>query len=286
MSPALLMIIASLLFATMDLHGQHRSEDLVADQRVVRRCTGDHGRFEIGAAGLGQDLLSADPQLGPFGKPRWRCPSTRCRRRSSTSGPILVSGSRRVGREPLRRGVHDALHHLLGDFGVHHQPGACGTHLTGVEEDRPGGRIGGRVQVGGVGKDDVRRLAAEFEIDPLEVAVCRVAQEVATDLGGSGEGQHVDIRVLSEMAADHGAVSAEHIEHTRRQTCHALPIRRPAAWTVVTARRSSAPPCSRRPAPARTSIRQRQREVPRHDRGDHTGRLPGDQRKLAFGRCA
>ena len=89
-------------------------------------------------------------------------------------------------------------------------------HLTGVEEDRPGCRICCRIQVGRIGQDDVRRLAAEFEVDPLEIAVCRIAHEVATHVGGSGEGEHIDSRVLSQMPTDHQAIPAEHIEHARR----------------------------------------------------------------------
>src|SRR5690606_24120607 len=63
----------------------------------------------------------------------------------------------------------DALDQLLEDVLVGVEPRAGGADLAAVEEDAVGGGGNGALEVG-VGEDDDRRLAAELQRHPLEVA--------------------------------------------------------------------------------------------------------------------
>jgi hypothetical protein len=51
----------------------------------------------------------------------------------------------------------------------------------------------------GIGEDEGRRLAAEFEADALEVALRRI-DDRAAGLGRAGEGDLIDIHVAASAA--------------------------------------------------------------------------------------
>jgi hypothetical protein len=74
------------------------------------------------------------------------------------------------------------------------------SHLTARLEESEGSPASGLLEVGRL-KDDVRRLSAEFERDNFEVRKGSGRSDVATDSGGSGEGDFVDVGVLGEGLA-------------------------------------------------------------------------------------
>ena len=109
----------------------------------------------------------------------------------------------RVADDPLALDVGDEpVEDLVAARLVDDQPRPGRAVLAHVPEDRVG-RVGDEVvEVADVGHDDLRRLAAELEHDPLEVRLGGVVQEVATDLGRAGERDRIDVRVPADGLAD------------------------------------------------------------------------------------
>jgi hypothetical protein len=107
---------------------------------------------------------------------------------------------------------------------------------------------------------------------------------VPTDIGRSGERQHVNIWMLAESATDRRAVAAEHVEHPGRKTGLnselGHPLHRQRRLLGGLQDHGAAGGQCRRELPAAEG----QREVPGHHRGDHTGRLAGHQGQFALGR--
>ena len=66
------------------------------------------------------------------------------------------------------------------DRSLNQNAGARDTDLSAVAEDASGGNGGGLLEVGEVAKDHVGRLAAEFEVDALEVRAGGVFQQPPT----------------------------------------------------------------------------------------------------------
>ena len=92
-----------------------------------------------------------------------------------------------------------ALDDLVVDGLVREQARARRAALALVVEDRVGGAGDREIEIG-IGEDDRRRLAAEFERDALEVAGRRLDDQLA-DLGRAGEGDLVDIGMIGERRA-------------------------------------------------------------------------------------
>ena len=84
--------------------------------------------------------------------------------------------------------------------------------LTHVPEDRDRHVGGDRCEVGDVGEDDLRALAAELEEDALEVALGRVMEESPPDLGGARERDAIDVRVAADRLADGAARAGDDVE--------------------------------------------------------------------------
>jgi len=84
-----------------------------------------------------------------------------------------------------------------------------------VEEDRCRGTGNGERQVG-IGQDDVRRLAAELQRDPLEV-VGRCPHNDLADLGEPGEGDLVDVGMPGERRAGRLAEPGDDVDDAVRQ---------------------------------------------------------------------
>jgi len=57
---------------------------------------------------------------------------------------------------------------------------------------------GGRIEVGAVGKHELRRFSSELETDALQIALSRILHQQATDRAGAGECDHVDVHVQGE----------------------------------------------------------------------------------------
>ena len=86
--------------------------------------------------------------------------------------------------------------------------------LAGVAEHGRRGRGRRRLQVG-VGKDQVGRLAAQLQGDPLD-RPGRPGHDALPDLGRAGEGDLGHVRVLDQPPADHPARPGEHVDHPWR----------------------------------------------------------------------
>ena len=109
---------------------------------------------------------------------------------------FLSSGSptRSVAIRRLSR-----VEQLLGDRLLDQQPRAGAADVALVEEDAVDDALD-RLVDRGVVEDDVGRLAAELQGDPLAGAGHRPGDRPA-DLGRAGERHLVDVRVLDQRAA-------------------------------------------------------------------------------------
>ena len=99
--------------------------------------------------------------------------------------------------------------------GVSHDHATGGRALlAGVAHGGVRDRGGGTVQVG-VGQDDGRVLAAHLGLYPA-ATFGRTASDLAADLGGAGEGDGRDARMVDQRAC--GCSAAEHdLKHIRRE---------------------------------------------------------------------
>ena len=88
--------------------------------------------------------------------------------------------------------------------------------LAAVDE-AAGDRAAGRRLEVRVGVDDERRLAAELEVDPLEVARGELL-DLAARLRVAGERDDVDVHVAGDGRADLVAGSGHDVEDAGRQT--------------------------------------------------------------------
>ena len=91
------------------------------------------------------------------------------------------------------------------------EPRARAAALPVIEEDGAGRAGNGGVEVGVV-EDDVRRFAAEFERNFLQIAGGRLQDQLA-DFGRAGERDFVDIRMRRERGAGRFAVARNDIHH-------------------------------------------------------------------------
>ena len=141
------------------------SREIRSSSSVVLNSVGDD---EVAAA-VGERGVAAGEQLGTLLAPGLDV---------ADHAFVLLGGHERAELglrvEPgpelggLRRRGEPA-HHLVEALGGHEQARAGVAGLAGVEVDRLEGALDRRIDVG-VGKDHVRRLAAELERHPLERA--------------------------------------------------------------------------------------------------------------------
>ena len=107
---------------------------------------------------------------------------------------------------------------LLDDFGkdglLNEEPTSCATDMALVEPDALDDSFD-RLIDGRVGEDDVRTLPAEFEGESFSGA-CGRCGDPLPDVGRTGEGDLVDVRVLNQQAAGI-ARSGHDVDHTRRE---------------------------------------------------------------------
>ena len=82
-------------------------------------------------------------------------------------------------------------------------------HWPVLKSDAKGHPIGGILEIG-IGKDDLRVLAAQFEAKFLEVRARRLKAGAAHG-GGAGEGQHVDVHMFRQCLADGAARAGHHV---------------------------------------------------------------------------
>ncbi len=129
---------------------------------------------------------------------------------------LLGVGIERVA-EPSRVGLgSQPLDELAVNPLLNKQPAAGGAALAAVEIDGVERARDSRVEVG-VGEDDVRAFAAEFEGRAFE----RLSGLALDDLGGvdvAGEGDLVDVRVPDECRAGGFTKAVEQVDHARRES--------------------------------------------------------------------
>jgi len=168
------------------------------------------------------------------------------------------------------------LHDLVVQALVNEQARACRAHLALVEEDRPGRGIRGSLDIG-VREDDVRALTAELEPHALEIRLRRGLHDRASDIGGTSEGQDVDITVSGERRTCIDAEPVHDVEYAWRNTG----LKRELGQEQGGERRllsrlqdNGAPGSQRRPELPGSHD---QREVPGDDRTDDPRGLAGDE---------
>src|SRR6185369_5809892 len=121
----------------------------------------------------------------------------------------------RVADHDLRSAVDQAVDEFVVDLAGDEDPAAGSAHLPLVGEDPDRDAIGGGVEVG-VGEDDLRALAAEFESDGTE-AVGRRRRHDAPGLGAASERNLVDSRVLDKQVAGGDTATGKDAEGAGRQ---------------------------------------------------------------------
>ena len=88
-------------------------------------------------------------------------------------------------------------------------------HWPWLKKMAHGGAGNGGLEIGVV-ENDVRRFAAEFERNFLQVARGGVQDQLA-DFGGTGEGDLVDVRMRGERSAGRFAVAGDDVDDAVRE---------------------------------------------------------------------
>ena len=115
------------------------------------------------------------------------------------SGPMSVLGSRPGPIFRLR--ANSATPEVNSSkIAVLDQQSGAGRARLAVVEQEPAGDARYRGFEVGVGEDHLRALAAEFQRDLLQVAG-RGGDDLLADLGGTGEGDLVDVGVRGQRGA-------------------------------------------------------------------------------------
>ena len=65
----------------------------------------------------------------------------------------------------------------------------------------------------GVGEDDVRALAAQFQRDALQIRLSGGLHDQMTNFGGTGEGHLIDVHVVRDGGAGRLAKARQNIHH-------------------------------------------------------------------------
>ena len=195
-------------------HGEDRAEDLLAGDPHL----GGHAVEDRRAAGTRRRCRSRTgcPPVttrapSPRARSTWRITSSRCagvderpqqRRRVERVRGLQALGE---GDEPLEERVLDPP---LDD-----DAGARVAGLPGVVEDPPAHGAHRGVEVRHVREDELRALAAELQLDRLEVRVRARVEEPAARLDRACERELVHARMARERLADDGAAPGQDAEH-------------------------------------------------------------------------
>jgi len=195
----------------------------------------------------------------------------------STHGGCRVQ---RVARLPAFEGFDHQWQEFVLDRALDQQARTCGTDFALVEGNGAGSRLGSRLQVRCVGKDDVRALAAGFEPDTLHVGFARVDHQLLGDLGRTGEHQRIDVHVQGQSLADGMAIAWQHVEYTCRDTGFNSQCGDTDGGQWGFFGRLKDYRVTGRQSRAQFPAGHHQREVPRHDGSDNAHRLTGHQAQL------
>jgi hypothetical protein len=124
----------------------------------------------------------------------------------------------------------------------------------------------------GIGEDDVGRLAAELEGDPLEL-VGGLAHDALTDRGGAGEADLAHVGVGDEPLPDDRALTGQHGEHALGDAGVQRELTEPDRRQGGELGRFEHDGVAGRERRGQAPARDRHREVPRHDDRDDPERL-------------
>ncbi len=197
-------------------HREHRAKDfLLGDlHRIVDAI--EDGRLDVQPAGVLQRTLAADQHL---------------RTRFTAGVDIAEHGVellgvyqradvgrrvQRVARLPALECLHHHGQEALLHRPLYQQPRAGGADLALIEGDGTRRRLGSGLQVGRIGEDDVRTLAARLQPDALHVRFTGVDHQLLGYPRGAGEDQRVDVHVQRQRLADGVAVARQDVEHAGR----------------------------------------------------------------------
>ena len=129
---------------------------------------------------------------------------------------LVRAGIERIADSSLSRARCALLHELVIYlfFDEHARAGAA--TLAMVKEQPHVRALDGLIHVG-VGKDDVRALAAQFQRDALQIGFSRRLLDEMPHFGGTGEGNFVDVHVARDSGAGGGAKAGKNIHHACRE---------------------------------------------------------------------
>ena len=169
------------------------------------------------------------------------------------------------------RSLGELLHHLVFHRPLHEQAGPRRAHLALTVEDAVLRAADGALQIG-IGEDDVRTLAAEFQRYPLH-CFGSVAHDLLADFRRAGKGDLVHSRVLDQRCARRRAATRQHVERTGRESRleHDLSHRQRREWCL--ARRLQNHRATGGQGRGEFPRGEVEGEIPGNDRADHPDRL-------------
>ena len=150
--------------------GEDRAEDLLARDPHRRRDAGEDRGLDESPV-VGGESVAAEEQVGALGLARRPTSSMILSNCSSLAiAPTLVVGIEWIADGDRPRALDDPLDELVGDGALDEQPAAAVAALAHVEVDAIDDGVERGVQVG-VGEHELGVLAAELELDLLQVAL-------------------------------------------------------------------------------------------------------------------
>ena len=149
-------------------------------------------------------------------------------------------------------GLHVALQPgrgtVLVDVALHIDARGSGAVLAGVDEPARDGAARRGIEVG-VRVDDEGRLAAELQVDALEVARGQLL-DLPARRRVAGERHQVDVIVTGDRRTHLVAGTGDHVEHARRKAGFERQRAELDAWSAASRSPASARPSCRLPVPA------------------------------------
>ena len=116
----------------------------------------------------------------------------------------------------LSESTHD-LHRLLIYRPLDQHAGRCIARLPRIVETASYGVAERALEIR-IGKDEVRRLAAEFLRDAFDGVGCSLGH-IDAGAGRTGERHHLDERMGAHGVTHRGSRAVHHVEHARWQLC-------------------------------------------------------------------
>ena len=259
--------------------GEHRSEDFFARDRLLGRHGVEHRRLDVKAACIDARLMSAERQARAFALRSLDVLERRLHLSGADHRAAVGLRLERIGGVDFLRDGEQFFDELICEAFLHQKAGAGGAHLPGIVENSPRGFGGGAPHIRAIIEDDVRRLAAEFEADALQIALSRILHQQLADGAGAGERQHVDVIVQGQRFSGGAAESRHDIEHAGRQAGFERELAELQRRQRALFRRLQNDGVAHRQRRRDLPHRHQQREIPRHDCADDAERLVHRERQ-------